>query len=345
MQSDLLTERDGTPPGGEDLTQVCQVFRTAQVTVRAGVNHRDPLAEPEDVCIGDRYTLEEQAQALRLILRRDAMPQTVAPGSPLGEAGEEIRLLARYTMLTDEGDKVDLLLLHLENSAEDLVLPLSPIGPRIDYTLIETESDPQVERLADLLCISFAQGTRIALDDGRLCPVEDLQPGMQVLTRDHGPQPLRWLGKATMRAVGSVAPVVITGGTIGNEADLIVSQHHRIFLYRRQPPNGVNTSELLIQAKHLIDNDRIYLREGGFVDYYSLIFDRHEVIYAEGVPAESLLVTENTLSRLPPDMAEEVATLFPGLSQSQHFGTETGREILDSLRPPAPPTHRRPHQP
>jgi hypothetical protein len=32
---------------------------------------------------------------------------------------------------------------------------------------------------------------------------------------------------------------------------------------------------------------------------------------------------------LPPDLAEKVRARFPGLSQSQHFGTEAGRDLLD----------------
>jgi hypothetical protein len=32
---------------------------------------------------------------------------------------------------------------------------------------------------------------------------------------------------------------------------------------------------------------------------------------------------------LPPDLSREVRARFPGLSQTQHFGTEAGRELLD----------------
>jgi hypothetical protein len=70
------------------------------------------------------------------------------------------------------------------------------------------------------------------------------------------------------------------------------------------------------------------------VDWFSLVFDRHEIIYAEGIPCESLQVSEATVARLPPDLAEEIHARFPGLRQSQHFGTEAGREALDDLRGP-----------
>jgi hypothetical protein len=151
------------------------------------------------------------------------------------------------------------------------------------------------------------------------------------LTRDHGAQGVRWIGRATLRAVGAFAPVVIAAGTLGNSGDLIVSQHHRMFLYQRQRSADMPTSELLVQARHLVDDKRVFLREGGFVDYFSLVFDRHEIIYAEGVPAESLMVTEAIISRLPPELADEVRLRFPGLSQNQHFGTEAGRQQVEGL--------------
>jgi hypothetical protein len=85
----------------------------------------------------------------------------------------------------------------------------------------------------------------------------------------------------------------------------------------------------------------VWQREGGFVDYFSLVFDHHEIIYAEGIPVESLMVNEATVTRLPPALAVEVQARFPGLRQVQHFGTEAGRQFLDrisadALRPGTP---------
>ena len=181
------------------------------------------------------------------------------------------------------------------------------------------------------MCISFGRGTLITLATGAQEPIENLRPGDKVLTRDHGAQPIRWIGRATLKAVGPFAPVVITSGTLGNAGDLIVSQHHRMFLYQRERMAGLPTSELLVQAKHLVDGERVFLRDGGFVDYLSLVFDRHEIIYAEGVPAESLMVNDATVNRLPPELSADVKARFPGLRQVQHFGTEAGRKFLDAV--------------
>lgn len=314
---------------------VSLVFRAEDVFVTIGVNLDEGLGGPDDVVAGDIYELDERARPLRLVMTRPYAgkePQ-VAEGSAVGQPGDAIGRRGRYTMMSADGNRVELVLLDVRGEA--LVLPLSPLTHRTGYTLVETAPPAEDTRLSDLMCISFARATMITLADGRQCAIEALSVGDRVLTRDHGPQILRWIGRTTLRAVGAFAPVVIAKGTLGNASDLIVSQHHRIFLYQRRRLPGVATAELLVQAKHLVDGDSVFLREGGFVDYFSLVFDRHEIIYAEGVPAESLMVTEATVARLPPEIAAEVEARFPGLTQVQHFGTEAGRQVLDDLGPGA----------
>ncbi|WP_233557035.1 Hint domain-containing protein [Gemmobacter lutimaris] len=312
--------------------QACMVFPADAVYVAHGVNMGDGLAPPEDICPGDVYELEPGTAALRLVVARSADAQQVAQGSDLGSPGDPVRIVARYTLMGDDANRVELLLLALGGTADGLfALPLSPMAAGLGYTLVKIEDAPEDTPLADLLCVSFARGTMITMADGSQRAIETLATGDRVLTRDHGPQPVRWVGHATLRAVGAFAPVVITAGAMGNAGDLIVSQHHRMFLYQRQRLPGLPTSELLVQAKHLVNDETIFLREGAFVDFFSLVFERHEIIYAEGVPAESLMVTEAVVNRLPVELSAEVRARFPGLSQNQHFGTEAGRQELEEI--------------
>lgn len=311
--------------------QVCQVFRSIDVFVTIGVNLDEGLDGLDTACLGDIYELAHDAVAQKLTLQRGGNSQIVATDSSIGTPGAAVTLVARYTMMAPDGDKVELLALQIANSRDHWLLPLSPIGTGIEYTLVKMEDPEPEERLLDLLCISFARGTMITLGDGSQRPIESLVPGDRVLTRDHGPQELRWVGQVTLRAVGAYAPVVIAAGRMGNAGDLVVSQHHRMFLYQRRRTGGVPKAEVLVQAKHLVDGDQIFLRESGFVDYFSLVFDGHEIIYAEGIPAESLMVSEATVSRLPPDLAAEVKKRFPDLSQAQHFGVEAGPQALAAM--------------
>lgn len=320
-------------PAAPQPGHACQIFRAADIFVASGSNQGDDLGSPQDVDLGDVYRLDHTAAPLRLVVSQPVgADQRIAPGSAVGTPGQIVQLEARYALMAPDGDKVELLILLLDH-AQRFVLPLSPIGTDVDYTLLAVEPAPTDLMLADLLCLSFARGTMITLADGAQRPIEALHPGDPILTRDHGRQPIRWIGHARLRAVGAFAPVVISAGTLGNGGDLILSQHHRVFLYQRQKLPGLSTSELLVQARHFVDEDLVYLRTGGFVDYFSLVFDQHEIIYAEGIPSESLMVNDATVNRLPPEIAADVKTKFPGLTQNPHFGTEAGRQFLDAIGP------------
>lgn len=317
-------------------SQACQVFAAEAVFVAQGVNMGDPLGLPGQVCEGDIYQLDPQARATRLSVARMSGQQQIAAGSHIGAPGDRVEIIALYTLMGDDGDAVELLLIALHGAEAGLfALPLSPMAAGAGYQLLKIEDPPAAGEaaLSDMICVSFGRGTLIAMADGSQRPIESLAAGDAVLTRDHGAQPVRWVGHATLRARGAFAPVVIRAGAMGNAGELIVSQHHRMFIYYCKRLGDLTTPELLIQARHLVDGDRICLREGGYVDYFSLVFDRHEIVYAEGIPAESLLVTEAVLNRLPAQIAAPVKDLFPGLTQIQHFGTEAGRQIVDALHP------------
>lgn len=315
----------------------CHVFAATDFRASIGANAGDPIGSTDDLSLGDAYVLRRGAMPFQVVMSAtgtDHLHQRLAPGSDIGRAGDKIRITGRLTLMSPDGQMVEVLVLEHESARgllSGFALPLSPVEERVEYTLLKADSDPGELRLADVICASFGAGTRITLADGRQRAIELLVPGDRVLTRDHGAQPVRWIGKATLRAIGGFAPVVIPAGVMGNSADLIVSQHHRLFLYHRRIAQMTGMPELLIQARQLVYGTHIFLREGGYVDYHALVFDRHEIIYAEGIPAESLMVAEATLARLPPDLAEGVKAHFPGVAQPQHFGFEAGPDLVASV--------------
>ncbi|SIS51590.1 Hint domain-containing protein [Phaeovulum vinaykumarii] len=311
--------------------QAAHVFPADLIWVVTGANQGDGLGLPEDCETGDLYQLERGAEPLRLMLAPAEGGARLAAGSEFGRPGDAVSLRARHVLMAPDGDMIDVLMIVHEPESTLYALPLSPMAPRVDYTLIESLEDPGEVRLADLVCVAFTTGTMITMASGAQRPIESLGPGDRVLTRDSGPQPIRWIGKARLKALGSFAPVVIAAGTLGNEGDLIVSPHHRIFLYQRGEKRLGATAEVLVQAKHLVDGENVWRREGGYVDYYSLVFDRHEIIYAEGIPCESLMVSEKTLELLPEEIAQDLRARFPGLAHAPHFGSEAGREVLDEV--------------
>ena len=318
-------------------------FHAEVLRVVSGANAGDPLPLPEHSICGDYYRLDEAGLPITLAL--DLVPNpagsagTLANGSQVGRAGAEVALRGRLSLMAPDGDLAEVLVLEIAGTGR-FALPLTPLRPKLTYTLIAVDARPGPIRLADVVAGAFARGTRIALADGRQVPVEDLHPGDAVITRDHGVQPLAWKGAVQLRAEGGFAPVVVQPGVMGNPGALCVSPHHRLFLYRREARAMAGAAELLVQARHLVDGTGILRREGGFVEYFSLVFGAHEVIYAEGIPCESLMVCPAVVTRLPEDLAAPLRRAFPSLSQRLHTGADLLPELVSRLRdrPGLPPS-------
>ena len=172
-------------------------------------------------------------------------------------------------------------------------------------------SDLAQQRFAQAACVSFTQGTRITLATGAQKPVQDLVVGDRILTRDAGAQPLRWIGHSTQRAIGDFAPVLIRAGALNNAEDLRVSPDHRLFVYQRTDRIGAGRAELRVRARHLINNDSVVQDVGGFVDYFQLLFDTHQIVYAEGIAAETLRLDRRTQPAVPVETQESVTAALP----------------------------------
>ncbi|KPQ08087.1 MAG: Hint domain [Rhodobacteraceae bacterium HLUCCA12] len=303
------------------------VYTADMLFVLSGANAGDSLPSPGTSVTGDDYRLRDDASPSTLILQLEpggaagaaAVAGRIAGGSGIGRPGAAVHCLGMLRLMAPDSDMVEVLVLDSPGAGR-MALPLSPLRARVVYSLIAIDDRPGPIRLAATVTGAFARGTRIAMQDGRQVPVEGLEPGMTVITRDHGPQTLRWVGSVRLRAVGGFAPVTIKAGVMGNPMPLTISPHHRMFLYRRDARPVAGAAELLVQARHLVNGQGIVRQEGGFVEYFSLVFDSHEVIYAEGVPCESLLVCPDTLMRLPASLAEAVRQALPGLEQRLHTG-------------------------
>ncbi|MDE3029578.1 MAG: Hint domain-containing protein, partial [Paracoccaceae bacterium] len=170
-----------------------------------------------------------------------------------------------------------------------------------------------VQLNATVVC--FARGTLIETETGPR-PVEDLRTGDRILTVDNGYQPIRWIGCSHVPAQGRLAPIRINTGALGNTRPLIVSPHHRILIggWRAELLFGV--PEVLVAAKALVNDHSILRQEGGYIDYFHILFDQHELIYAEGAVAESLFLGAQSLSALSDEARDEIETLFPELRQT-----------------------------
>ncbi len=166
----------------------------------------------------------------------------------------------------------------------------------------------------DFVC--FTSGTQIATVSGDR-RIEDLVAGDLVLTMDRGYQPIRWIVSSKVPATGDLAPILIRKGALGNDRDLRVSPQHRMLLQGWQAEMLFGEEEVLATAKSLVNDHSILRDEGGEVEYFHMLFDTHEIIYAAGAPSESFHPGEQGWKALDQATRDEILTLFPELADGR----------------------------
>jgi hypothetical protein len=308
--------------------QILPVFRASALTVIDGVAEGDALSFADELVMDDIYHLNPLAGRLRLALAGDARPGLfrIAPGSEAGVPGRAVVLDSALTLMARDGSTVEVLVLveTEDDAACDIwALPLSPLMAQNDYRLVGIDRHAATMRLAEVACVSFARGTHITMASGAQVMVQDLAVGDRVLTRDDGPQPIRWIGQTTLRATGAFAPILIRKGTLHNENDLLLSPDHRVFVWQRQDRLGAGRAEVLVKVRHLVNGTTVVQQDGGFVDYFQLLFDDHQIIFAEGIAAESLLVDPRTRAALPDGVGPDAHR------SRRHLSYEVQEHLLD----------------
>ncbi|HEX9856889.1 MAG TPA: Hint domain-containing protein, partial [Paracoccaceae bacterium] len=105
--------------------------------------------------------------------------------------------------------------------------------------------------------------------------------------------------------------VRIAAGAFGRglpRADLLVSPQHRMLM------TAPGQEPVLIPAKALISRQGVRVMAGlRQVEYIHLIFDHHEVVFANGAASESFLPGKMALVALDQATRREVFEIFPRL--------------------------------
>lgn len=135
------------------------------------------------------------------------------------------------------------------------------------------------------------RGTRILTPSGQVA-VEDLAIGTLVETV-RGALPVKWIGrqrfsKDTPLWHWSVAPIRVARFALSDQyphRDLYLSRYHSLFI-----------DGFLIPVHWLVNGTSIALAaldERDHIEYFHLELETHEVIFAEGAPAETLLIAND----------------------------------------------------
>jgi hypothetical protein len=173
--------------------------------------------------------------------------------------------------------------------------------------------------------VCFTRGTMIGTPSGPK-PVENLRKGDLVITRDNGLQPIRWVDSTIAtasdgKALSRRAPVLIRAHALGPnnpQRDTMVSPLHRVVVQGPEAQMLFDQDEVLVCAKFLVNGTTIVpVRGMREVEYFHILFDTHQVIYADGMLSESFHPGQVGLDAMEPYMRAEILELFPQLQHDE----------------------------
>jgi Ca2+-binding RTX toxin-like protein len=182
----------------------------------------------------------------------------------------------------------------------------------------------------------FTPGTLIETERGAV-PVETLTVGDRVVTRAHGLQAIRWIGRrdltpAELLRNPRLRPILIGAGALGPglpRRDMRLSPQHRLLMTGAYPELISGEAEVLAPALYFLGQPGIVQDAAAAgVSYLHLMFDRHEIVMSDGLWSESFQPGAATLSAMEAAQRAELLALFPGLSESRTLAYPSARPPL-----------------
>jgi collagen type I alpha len=144
-----------------------------------------------------------------------------------------------------------------------------------------------VSGIQDLAC--FRGGTRISTPDGPVA-VEDLSSGDLVTTHFGGTRRVVWIGHREVNCRRHSNPRSVWPVRILPNAFAPGQPHGELFL---SPDHAVFVDGVLIPIRLLINGTTIRPIEASRVTWYHVELEEHDVLFAEGLAAESYLDQNN----------------------------------------------------
>lgn len=165
----------------------------------------------------------------------------------------------------------------------------------------------------------FVAGTRIRTPQGYVA-VEELQPGDLVVTKDDGAQPICWIGSRDVEGRGDFAPIHIRKNTFGHHRALQLSPLHRVLVRDGLTEILFGDPEVLVAIKELINDHSVRQVPVAQVTYVHLMFDKHQIVWAEGLETESFLPGPQIVNSFEQETMAEICAIFPELDPETGAG-------------------------
>ncbi|WP_323371591.1 Hint domain-containing protein [Anianabacter salinae] len=205
-----------------------------------------------------------------------------------------------------------------------------------DVSLPEGHINRITDTARSVIC--FTPGTRLATPDGpRL--VSDLAEGDLILTKDDGPQPVRWIGSRRMSgarlfALPELRPIRIRGSALGADvpdAELLVSPDHRMLLRGTMAEALFNSPEVLVRARDMVNDRTITVdHRPQSVTYVHILLDRHQVVWANGLESETFHPASTPFEAIAPDQRAALLERAPDVDRDASLYGGFARRLLSA---------------
>ena len=200
-----------------------------------------------------------------------------------------------------------------------------------NYTVEDTSGNTDTALIEMVQVPCFVEGCLIETPSGPR-RIEHLRAGDMVTTSDNGPQLLRWIGSSRVAAHGRDRPIRFQAGTFGARADLWLSPQHRVLIRDQWADLLFGEAEVLVKAKDLINDGTVRPDASrAYVTYYHMLFSRHQIVNANGVPCESYLPGPLTMDGFDAETQQEVRRVFPSLSADGTGYGPPARSLLSTF--------------
>ncbi len=291
----------------------------AQGTLANGALPIDINVDDDDMEFDDGFQDDPGGTPPNQILRDD-INAVDADGDPVFVAAGAV-LEVEFTLTAvpvGGGPAIDLLFVAAgpgENQGDlTLVVSTAPLDPGTTYD-ISFKNDGGGTPYGELVC--FARGTLIRTPGGEV-PVETLRPGDMVVTRDNGAQPIMWVAsRMVLFPQAEDQPVVVEPDAFGPglpHARTYVSPRHCLLRQDARLRLLFDDSEVLMAAADCTDMPGVARhRHSGAVEYHHFMCPGHEVVYANGLMAESFFPGPVARRSLDPVARGRLLALHPEL--------------------------------
>lgn len=242
----------------------------------------------------------DRDRTIRLQVVQGHSVTSAALSSPDFNAGAKIRVsytwdapnrVAHFTI-----QSLDRLSIHQAKIVNPIPLPLADLREIVSIgPATFVEEGIVCLAVADHVapvCLSsgLMRGTQIGTADG-FRPVQNLALGDLIETADSGLQPIRWMTKVEVPAVGQFSPIRMRAPFFGLLQDIVVSQDQGVFMTGPDAEYLFGSDTVLVKACDLTSLHSVqYEPDLPTVTYYQILLDSHQCINVGGTWAESLYI-------------------------------------------------------